>query len=94
MSVYIDPEFLTPRSAVWKWRSACHLFADTEGELDAFAPTIGLKPGWLQHRPGKLRHYDLSPTKRALAVRAGAVYLDRVAAVEKIRELLIQENRA
>ena len=54
-----------------------HLFADSEGELDAFALRIGLKHSWGQHRgrPGRF-HYDVIPSKRALAIKAGAIEVD------------------
>jgi hypothetical protein len=35
----------TQRTAQWKWSEACHLFADTERELHAFAARLGLLPG-------------------------------------------------
>jgi hypothetical protein len=52
----------------------CHLFADEADciELHHFAVSIGLKRSWFQGN-----HYDLTPGKRALAVRAGAKELSR-----------------
>lgn len=50
----------------------CHLWADTPEELHALARRIGLKRAWFQDRPG-FPHYDLTPGRRALALRAGAV---------------------
>lgn len=46
------------------------MFADDEQELIAFARRIGLKPAWIQRK--SLVHFDLTPNKRAAAVRAGA----------------------
>lgn len=54
----------TPR--VW-----CHLMADTEEELHAFAQRIGMQRKWFQ--PGRYPHYDLTPGRRLVAVRYGAV---------------------
>jgi hypothetical protein len=55
-----------------------HLTAESEAELHAFAARLGLRRAWYQ--PGSQRdgynwylsHYDLTPNKRALAVRLGA----------------------
>ncbi len=55
-----------------KW---CHLFTDEnsqEEDLHLFAEKLGLKRAYFQdHR--LLPHYDLTPTKRALALKYGAV---------------------
>lgn len=60
-----------------------HLFTDgPENELDTFAASIGLKYEWGQHRgvPGRF-HYDVIPSKRARAIRAGAIEVDDRTAV-------------
>jgi hypothetical protein len=54
----------------------CHMFADTSGPdgdaaLIAFARQIGLKPEWFQKHPLG-NHFDLTPTRREAAVKAGA----------------------
>lgn len=44
-----------------------------EAELHAFAARLGLKRVWAQLRPeASAAHYDIVPTKRALAIRLGA----------------------
>lgn len=53
----------------------CHMLADTVAELHQMADQIGLKRQWFQ--PLSRPHYDLSKTKRAEAIAAGAVELDR-----------------
>jgi hypothetical protein len=58
----------------------CHLYADTEAELHAFAVRIGMKRAWAQVSRRGTPHYDLTPGRRAAAVKAGAVELDRHAA--------------
>lgn len=50
----------------------CHMWADTEDELHAMAKKIGMKKEWFQNH-GKLPHYDLVPTRRAAAIRYGAI---------------------
>jgi hypothetical protein len=51
-----------------------HMWSDThnEAELVAFAARLGLRAEYLQRRPG-FPHFDLIPSKRALAVKLGAV---------------------
>ena len=51
------------------------MVSDTsEEELHAFAARIGLKREWAQLRPkASAAHYDLTPRRRAMAVKLGAV---------------------
>lgn len=53
----------------------CHMLADSVVELHEMAERIGLKREWFQ--PRSRPHYDLSKTRRTLAVRAGAIEVDR-----------------
>jgi hypothetical protein len=55
----------------WRLGPSCHLLADTEEELHAFAASIGLKRGWFQEHP-RLWHYDLTASRRRMAVARGA----------------------
>lgn len=50
---------------------SCHLMADTEEELHAFAQRLRLKREWFQ--PKSHPHYDLTIEKRVQAVALGAV---------------------
>jgi hypothetical protein len=52
-----------------------HMVSDIGAdELHAFAARLGLRREWSQERPAaSAHHYDVTPTKRALAVRLGAV---------------------
>ncbi len=52
---------------------SCHLTTDGPlGELHAFAKKLGMRREWFQdHRLAP--HYDLTPRRRALALRLGAV---------------------
>ncbi|SOD42329.1 DUF4031 domain-containing protein [Nitrosovibrio sp. Nv4] len=45
----------------------CHMIADTEAELHEMAGRIGIAHRWYQGD-----HYDISLSRRALAVAAGA----------------------
>ena len=77
MTVYVDP--LLARG--WKMRGravkSSHLFTDQVelDELHAFALRIGLRFEWFQNHD-RLPHYDVTPSRRAAAVRAGAVEVD------------------
>jgi hypothetical protein len=50
----------------------CHMWADTLDELHDMAKKIGLKRAWFQKKE-HLPHYDLTPGRRAVAVKKGAV---------------------
>lgn len=86
MSVYVD------ELVVWyhaKHRcfkeGSCHLTADSEEELHAFAKKIGLRREWFQAR-STAPHYDLSPGRRKAALLAGAVFVSaREQAVKRLK---------
>ena len=80
MSVYVDAcvpqvqrDFRKKYLRDTKW---CHLLADTEEELHEFAGLIGCRRSWC-HRASQYLHYDLTESKRDLAVRNGAVEVNR-----------------
>jgi hypothetical protein len=71
----------------------CHMVADTEAELDAMADKIGVARKWKQERPdrrgiGGLTHYDIAKSKRALAVKHGAIPLDTLHEEAEVLERL------
>jgi len=67
-----------------KW---CHLWCDSgkENELHLLARRIGLKKEWFQHHKF-FDHYDLTPSKRELAIREGATPI-------KIAEWMLLQKR-
>ncbi len=78
--IYIDELRTYPRAAIKPaarrvsdtW---CHMTTDgLVAELHAFAKRIGLRRAWFQphRRLPSLSHYDLTPLRRAAALRAGA----------------------
>lgn len=72
MTVYVDDMRLPARVGRIEARWS-HLMADTDDELHAFAASIGLRRSWAQY-PGTWKsHYDVTDSKRAQAIRAGAV---------------------
>jgi hypothetical protein len=76
MSVYVDPIFDWGKTGRWP-----HMVADTLDELHVFASTIGMRREWFQDHPDH-PHYDLRPTKWALAKRHGAI---ETTAIEVLR---------
>lgn len=88
MAVYVD----SARNAFGRM-IMCHMWADTADELHAMAAAIGLKRAWYQApdgphtRPVSFPHYDVSQTRRAAALRLGAVELDRRAGADSRRSI-------
>lgn len=89
MTVYVD-NFRTPArvgSINARWS---HLTADTREELHEFAARLGLKRAWFQDpavngkpprpRPGSRAaanwHYDVTDSKRELALKLGAQHVE------------------
>ncbi|MGW4954567.1 DUF4031 domain-containing protein [Streptomyces parvulus] len=73
------------RTTLW-----AHLVADTVEELHTFAARIGLRRTWFQNADNYRWHYDVTPAKRAAAVAAGAVEIDR----RKLTEIMAQRRAA
>lgn len=72
MTVYVDD-----MRAPYRGMIMCHMLADSTDELMAMADRIGVARRWVQY-PGTAReHFDIAMAKRALAVKAGAVEIDR-----------------
>ena len=72
MAVYVDVIRGCVPTPGWPWSKSCHLWADSEEELHALAARIGLRREWAQRSRTGVVHYDLTPKKRAQAIRAGA----------------------
>jgi Protein of unknown function (DUF4031) len=74
VTVYVDDMFRPARvgrvNGVW-----CHMSADTLDELHEMAALIGMRREWFQ--PGRHPHYDVTKSRRAAAVAAGAVETDQ-----------------
>lgn len=71
MSVYVDSAFLPYRRM-----KMCHMLADSLDELHAMADRIGVARRHFQ-LDSSAPHYDICKSKRALAVKFGAIEIDR-----------------
>lgn len=79
MSVYVDnPLHRLGRMVM------CHMLADTLDELHTMADKIGVARRHFQAN-ANTPHYDICKSKRALAVKHGAVEADRRLMVEVIQ---------
>ncbi len=79
MSVYVDESGYKFRRMIM-----CHMLADTLEELHAMADKIGVSRRWFQS-VSSTPHYDICKSKRALAIKAGAVQLDMKGVAEYIK---------
>lgn len=85
MAVYVDNLNPCIPNKNWPYKKSCHLIADDEKELHAFAECIGLKRSWYQ-KNSTSSHYDLNASKRVQAVKKGARQLSNKQMAKKIRE--------
>ncbi len=72
MTVYVDDMHTTPMGQYGRMKM-CHMVADTTDELLEMADHIGVARKWLQHAGTPREHFDIAMSKRAIAVKAGAV---------------------
>ena len=68
MAVYVDD-----MEAPFGQMIMCHMIADSTKELLAMVDTIGVQRMWVQQYGSADEHFDICKSKRALAVRAGAI---------------------
>jgi hypothetical protein len=74
MGVYVDDAIWERHGRLW-----CHLLADDDAELHAFAARIGCRRERFQSRSRRpwVDHYDIDEPRRRTAVALGAVALTR-----------------
>lgn len=77
MTVYVDDMY-----APFGRMKMCHMVADTHEELVTMAVCIGLSPRWIQHEGGSHEHFDVSTSKRQLAIEHGAKEITMLELVE------------
>lgn len=72
MTVYVDElRRYAPGGGNTFRMGSSHLTADTLEELHAFAERIGMRRAWFQDH--RVPHYDLTTSRHAAALRAGAI---------------------
>ncbi len=81
MAVYVDN-----MKAKFGCLVMCHMIADNSEELLAMADKNGVARKWLQHAGFDAEHFDIALSKRALAVKAGAIEIKWRELGMKIRE--------
>lgn len=91
MTVYVDDLRRPARVGAIRGRWS-HLFADTSSELHEFADSLGLRPEWVQHAGTIREHYDLTDSKRAQALAAGAVPVSYPRGVANLLDAKRQRN--
>lgn len=91
MPVYVDD-----MRAPFGRMTMCHMLADTSEELISMADLIGVGKRWLQKANTPQEHFDVCLSKRALAVRFGAVEITQREAALLVRRkrLLHQETES
>ncbi|EPQ6932423.1 DUF4031 domain-containing protein [Pseudomonas aeruginosa] len=67
----------------------CHMIADDEDELRAMAAAIGVQLRYHQYQGTYKSHFDIALTKRALAVKRGALEItaQQVASMVRRRQV-------
>jgi Protein of unknown function (DUF4031) len=96
--IFVDSAFIPAQISRYRPARWSHLMSDDIDpvELHAFAVSIGLSTTWFQHKPSRPEHdhYDVTMTKRKLALSRGAVLIGPTQLVElinlrraKLREL-------
>lgn len=93
MSVYVDD-----MAAAFGNMVMCHMWADSDEELLAMADKIGVQRKWIQghetlsfgkHKNASWIHFDIAKSKRALAIKYGAIQTDRFGPLEHTANLLV-----
>lgn len=79
MPVYVD----NAKNAFGRMKT-CHMIADTANELHNMAAKIGMMRSWFQDR--RVPHYDICMKRKALAIKAGAIEINRRQTVELMRK--------
>lgn len=72
MAVYVDDMYTISLGNFGRMKMS-HLMADSTEELLAVVDKIGVQRKWIQKEGNKLEHFDISISKRKLAIKAGAI---------------------
>lgn len=72
MAVYVDDMYTIPLGQFGRMKMS-HLIADTTEELLAMVDKIGVDRKWIQKAGTNQEHFDISISKRILAVEHGTI---------------------
>lgn len=72
----------------------CHMTADSTAELLDMADRIGVARKWIQYQGTWKEHFDIALSKRALAVKFGAIEETQRAAAQRCRQRLSTQERS
>ncbi len=97
MTVYVDDMRAKVKMRDGRTFVFCHMVADSEAELHAMAARIGVQRAWYQY-PVKSRypHYDITLSKRALAISLGAIEISArqaPAISRRCRDAILSEGK-
>ena len=84
MTVYVDDMYASPMGRFGRMKMS-HMIADSTDELLEMADAIGVARRWIQQSGGPQEHFDISMSKRRIAVGAGAIELTVYELVDRIR---------
>lgn len=90
--VYVDEVKHYPKCK-WRYKYWSHMWADTVEELHEMAIKIGHKREWFQNDK-RLPHYDVTPSRRNLAIKHGAVEKSLYDYFKEQRRLVNGRNRS
>jgi len=96
MSVYVDDmkASFRPSHVAGRTYVMSHLWADSREELLAFVVKIGVDPKWIQEPPkASWVHFDITQSKKKLALKAGAILTDRYGPIEHVARLKGDEKK-
>lgn len=89
MAVYVDD-----MEAPFGRLIMCHMIADTHSELMEMAARIGVAHRWLQSPGNHGEHFDICKSKRARAVKNGAIEISWRECAARCHERRGAEGRA
>ncbi len=92
MAVYVDDMRASYTSRKGQRYVMCHMIADTRQELLEMAKKLGLAQRWLQSQGTTHEHFDVTLSKRRLAVRAGAVQITKRAMAQRCNDRVDEEG--
>lgn len=89
MAVYVDG-----MQAKFGRMIMCHMVADSTEELLEMVDKIGVQRKWIQYAGTGREHFDISLSKKALAIRHGAIEASWHKAAELFQREAIPAKRA